>query len=177
MIEYRRAVQDDYPAIAKLHAASWQQHYRGIFSDSYLDSEAEHDRMQVWKKRMLSPADNQYVTLAVQDGAIVGFACLFLDHDPEVGSMIDNLHVAKDCQRSGTGTKLMRICAEKIILDAMVKKMHLWVFELNILARGAYEKAGGKLFETVETENEDGTRAYACCYTWDMGALQLLTKG
>ncbi len=177
MIEYRRAVHDDYPAIAKLHAASWQQHYRGIFSDSYLDNKVEQDRMQVWEKRMRLPADNQYVTLAIQDNAIVGFACLFLDYKPAIGSLLDNLHIAKHCQRSGIGKKLMRVCAEKIIMYAAIKKMHLWVFEVNTLARTAYEKAGGKLFETIETENEDGTSASACCYTWDIAALQLLIEG
>gem|GEM_PF-1761728 len=36
-MQFRAAEYGDYPAIACLHAKSWQGHYQGILSDDYLD--------------------------------------------------------------------------------------------------------------------------------------------
>ena len=50
----------DYKKIAKLHVKSWQQHYRGDFSDHFLDVEATSEREEVWKDRLTNPSPNQY---------------------------------------------------------------------------------------------------------------------
>ena len=34
---YRNATPDDASTIAEIHTLSWQQNYRGIWSDEYLD--------------------------------------------------------------------------------------------------------------------------------------------
>jgi len=176
MIELRRAVFADYPAIAALHADSWRQHYRGIFSDHWLDTEVENNRSAVWRERLSKPAGNQHVTIAFTGETATGFACLFLDHDPVFGSLLDNLHVTKNFQRAGIGRQLMRDCAAFIFEKSSKNNMYLWVFESNANARAAYEKSGGHQFETVKIQNEDGTQAQACRYTWDSAALQALIR-
>jgi len=167
MIVLRAAQFSDYRAISKLHAESWRQNYRGIYSDHFLDNEVEQDRLNVWQQRLKSPSSNQYVTIATLDGAISGFACLYLNNDPIFGSLLDNLHVSPDQKRSGVGRLLMKECAKYICNNASSTKMYLWVFESNKNARNFYERLGGKNFETITKQNNDGTFSRSCRYIWD----------
>ncbi len=167
MIKLRPAQYSDYTAIAKLHANSWRQHYRGILSDNYLDNDVEEDRLNTWYERFKSPAENQVVTIAELDETIAGFCCAFLNVDPVFGSLIDNFHVAMNFQRSGVGKMLFKESARMIHEKSDNKKMFLWVFEANKNARVVYERLGGTCFETIDKENEDGTVSKTCRYTWD----------
>ena len=167
MIKLRPAQFSDYTAIAKLHANSWRQHYRGILSDHYLDNDVEKDRVDTWHERFKNPADNQVVTIAELGEAIAGFCCVFLDDDPVFGSLIDNFHVSMNFQRSGVGKLLLKESARIIHDKSDNLKMYLWVFEANTNARIVYERLGGTCFETIDKENEDGTVSKTCRYTWD----------
>ena len=77
MITLREAQFSDHAAIAKLHADNWRQHYRGILSDHYLDNEVEQERLDTWYERLKSPAENQFITMAMLDEYPRGFL-LFL---------------------------------------------------------------------------------------------------
>ncbi|MCU7548337.1 GNAT family N-acetyltransferase [Chitinophagaceae bacterium LB-8] len=172
MIELREAQFSDYAAIAKLHAESWKQNYRGIYSDHFLDNEVEQDRSDVWHQRLQFPSKNQRVTIATQDGSIVGFSCLYYNDDPNFGSLLDNLHISTSVQGSGIGTLLIRSCATQIFDNCTSDKMYLWVYESNIKARKFYERLGGVKLETVEKQNPDQTLSRVCRYIWnDVSAL------
>lgn len=88
-LRFRRALRADAAAIAALHADSWQRHYRGAFSDAFLDGEVEADRAAVWSERF--------------------------DADPAWGALLDNLHVVHDRQRGGVGARLLRLSAETVV--------------------------------------------------------------
>ncbi len=163
----REARLSDNKAIAQLHAKSWQQHYRGIFSDHYLDHEVNTDLLETWYSRLKSPVQNQIIILAIQDEVIAGFCCFFLDDDPHFGTLLDNLHVSAHLHKSGIGKRLINACAQKINEQARMKKMYLWVFEQNTNARNVYAHLGGIHFETVLKENPDGTKASCCRYLWE----------
>ena len=167
MVELRDARFTDYAAIAQLHASSWQQHYRGLMADLFLEAEVEQERRDAWYERLKFPPANQEVILATVDKSIIGFACLCLDDDPVYGSLLDNLHVSAGVQKSGVGKVLLRECASRIGEKGSSRKMYLWVFELNKEARAVYEHLGGKNKEIVEKENFDGGKAKVCRYTWD----------
>ena len=167
MVILRDAQFSDHAAIAKLHAANWQQYYRGILSDHYLDNEVGQDRFDVWYKRLSSPAANQQVTVAVFNNEIVGFAGLFLDDDPFFGSLLDNLHVSTQLQKTGIGKLLMQDCAKNVRDRADIKKMYLWAYESNVNARKVYEHLEGVCYETVESRGEDGVNKRVCRYTWN----------
>ena len=49
---YRVGVGVDFPQVATLHAESWRRHYRGAYSDAYLDGDVVADRLEVWGERM-----------------------------------------------------------------------------------------------------------------------------
>lgn len=166
MIKLRDARFSDHTDIAQLHANNWQQHYRGIFSDQYLDMDVHNDLLDTWSRRLLSPIPNQIVRIAVQNETIAGFSCMFLDDDPTFGALLDNLHVASHLHKSGIGKLLLRECAKNISEQTQKKSMYLWVFEKNTNARNVYSHLGGTHVETVFKENPDGTMANVCRYIW-----------
>ena len=166
MIELRDAQFSDYDSIARLHAASWRQTYRAIYSDHFLDHEVEQDRAAVWYDRLSSPHSRQQVIVAVQDETIIGFACLFLDDDPAYGSLLDNLHIASHWQKAGIGKRLLQACAQRIENLGNSRKLYLWVYESNANARRVYERLGAAHIETVEQPTASGNNALACRYVW-----------
>jgi GNAT superfamily N-acetyltransferase len=172
MIALRPAQFPDYTSIAKLHAESWRQNYRGIYNDNFLDNEVEQNRSDTWHKRLKFPDPNQYVTVAVFNEGIVGFSCILLNDDPAFGSLLDNLHVLSDLQNTGIGRSLMKDCAKTILNKANNNKMYLWVYEVNKNARAVYERLGGTCYEIAVKQNEDGTHSSTCRYIWnDVSAL------
>jgi hypothetical protein len=48
---FRAARPDDAGAIAGLHADSWQRHYRGAFSDAFLDGDVAGYLLPLWTDR------------------------------------------------------------------------------------------------------------------------------
>jgi len=167
MIKLRPAQVTDSSAIAALHADNWRRTYRGIYSDAFLDRDLDGNRSALWHGRLSTPADNQYVTLAVEQETVAGFACLYLDNDPTFGSLLDNLHVVAHFRNQGIGRLLMQDCWRLVAEKATIKTMYLWVFEANQNARSAYERLGGTNVETVQHQNEDGSQAMICRYVWN----------
>lgn len=167
MIKLREAQFPDYRLIAKLHSTSWQKSYRGILSDAFLDHEVEQERNDAWFKRLQFPTTNQQVTIATNNENMVGFSCILLDDDPDFGSLLDNLHVSITMQKSGIGKLLMKDCARTVYEKGSSNKMYLWVYESNTNARTFYERLEGKKFETIKTQNPDGTRSPVCRYIWN----------
>src|SRR5438132_4696687 len=128
--DYREATARDVDAIASLHADSWRRHYRGAYSDSFLDNEVFADRLAVWTNR-LQRADrsNECTIIAGRDGAILGFAHTILNNDPRWGALLDNLHVRHDRKDSGIGTRLVAETARAVIERTPSSGLFLWVLE------------------------------------------------
>jgi len=53
VIDYRPASARDADAIARLHARSWRENYRGEFHDSFLDGDLDGERLRVWRERLV----------------------------------------------------------------------------------------------------------------------------
>jgi ribosomal protein S18 acetylase RimI-like enzyme len=167
MIALKDACPDDYKAIAKLHADSWKKYYRGMYSDKFLDDDVYPNRLDVWRERLSTPALNQQVIIAFDEGNITGFACIYINDDPVFGTLLDNLHVTSSMQRSGIGTMLIKEAARRSYEKDEHSKFYLWVLELNANARRFYDNLGGTNYETVDKKNLDGSVSKACRYTWD----------
>jgi ribosomal protein S18 acetylase RimI-like enzyme len=140
-MEFRSAGVDDAAAVAALHADSWRRHYRGAYSDSFLDGDVVTNRLGVWAERLAAPADTATV-LAEEDGELKGFVHVMFDHDPEWGSLVDNLHVHYTQQRTGIGTQLMAHAARAVIDQAAGDAIYLWVLEQNTRAQAFYLATG-----------------------------------
>ena len=86
MLQYREATIADIEQITFLHADSWRRHYKGIWSNEFLDNAVYQDRLDIWRNRLQSPAQNQYTLLAIMENKLQGFACIYTDDDPVFGS-------------------------------------------------------------------------------------------
>lgn len=117
--QFRTAGPGDAAAVARLHADSWRRHYRGAYSDAYLDGDVLTDRLAVWSGRLAAPEGTR--TLLAEDGTeVLGFVHVVLDEDPEWGTLVDNLHVTSARQRTGVGRALLTRAAQEAVAGRAV---------------------------------------------------------
>ena len=154
--EVRLAHLDDAAAIAALHADSWRRHYRGAYSDSFLDGDVVDDRLEVWTARLSTPSPGSATLVMSELGALVGFAHLFLDEDSRWGSLVENLHVVSERHRRGLGRRLMVAAAATVRERSTHPGLYLWVLEQNVRAQRFYEALGGVCVERAPCPRPGG---------------------
>jgi hypothetical protein len=81
-LRFRAARPGDTHAIARLHADSWQRHYRGAYSDAFLGSDVAGYLLLVWTERLSAPHRRARTILAERGGEVVGLAHTLLGEDP-----------------------------------------------------------------------------------------------
>ena len=185
-LRFRTAGQGDAQAVAALHADSWKRHYRGAFSDAFLDGEVPGFLLDRWAKRLAAPDPRDRTILAElnQEGGVtlVGMAHTVLDDDPAWGALLDNLHVGYGLKRQGVGTRLLSLTAQAVLAARPGSGLYLWVLEQNTNARAFYDARGGTCVESREVMPPGGDPARLdgkprCLrYTWPDPA-RLLADG
>ncbi|MCR9575622.1 GNAT family N-acetyltransferase [Vibrio alginolyticus] len=143
-MDLRLAEYKDYERIAHLHADSWKRHYRGILSDNYLEKEAIDDKLLIWQTRLTNPPFNQHIVLAEEGGLLLGFVCVFGNHDFERGTFIDALHVDDSYRGRGIGKQLLLAVAEWQQQYFKDTGLYLEVVSQNISAIEFYRHIGGQ---------------------------------
>ncbi len=138
----RLANSSDAQAIAAPHADSWRRHYRGAYSDAFLDGDMTSDRLAAWRKRLREPDPLRYTIVVEHGGDLLGFAHTAFDEDPTWGALLDNLHVTHGHKRRGIGSQLLALTALAVIERRT--GLCLWVQEQNVAAQAFYEAHGGK---------------------------------
>jgi ribosomal protein S18 acetylase RimI-like enzyme len=171
MIEFRPAKPSDAESIAHLHAQSWRENYRGAFLDEYLDGDLPGERLRAWRERLDHPPSNQLVQLALDEAHLVGFVCAVGAHDPQWGSLVDNLHVAHDAKRNGIGSCLMRQAGAWLASLDPELAVYLLVLEVNAPARLFYERLGARNAGVSTMETHGGAVVRSCRYTWPRAEL------
>jgi ribosomal protein S18 acetylase RimI-like enzyme len=141
-VSIRLADTADARSIALLHADSWRRHYRGAYSDFYLDGDLESERLAVWTDRLNQP-EGTITLLAEMKRRPLGFIHLRLDEEPVWGQLVDNLHVISAQQRTGIGTRLLDDAARRVVAHRPNSGMYLWVLEQNTAAQAFYRARGG----------------------------------
>ena len=145
-LRFRAAGPDDAEKVALLHADSWRRHYRGAYSDSYLDGDIVTDRRSAWPSLLADQAASTTI-LAEDATGLVGFVRVIFDADDRWGSLVDNLHVVHGRQRAGIGTALLACAARAVAERAANGAMYLWVLEQNTAAQRFYQALGGTCAE------------------------------
>jgi len=143
ILRCRSATPADADAIAALHADSWSRHYRGAYSDAYLDRDAQEDRRSVWQERFRVEPEDQLTIVAEQGGDLAGFAHTRIDADPEWGALLENLHVRHNLKRQGVGRALMAETAVALLQRRPTSPLYLWVLRQNVAAQAFYAALGG----------------------------------
>jgi GNAT superfamily N-acetyltransferase len=146
-LRFRAACPRDAQAIAALHAGSWQRHYRGAFSDLFLDHDAAGYLLPLWTARLATPDPRARTILAERDGTVAGVAHTLLGQHATWGAFLDNLHVAYGLKRQGIGTRLLALTARAVLDWSPASGLYLWVLEQNSDARAFYTARGGACVE------------------------------
>ncbi|MBW8805041.1 MAG: GNAT family N-acetyltransferase [Catenulisporales bacterium] len=151
----RTATPADAATVARLHAVSWRRHYRGAYADAYLDGDVVSDRLAVWTRRLADPEGT--LTLLAEDATeALGFVHIVFDDDSTWGSLIDNLHITPDHQRTGVGRSLLTLAAQAATRQATHPGLYLWVLEQNDAAQHFYRAMGGNIVEKATVSDPGG---------------------
>lgn len=143
---FRAARPSDAADVAALHTDSWRRHYRGAYSDAFLDGDVAADRLVVWTDRLArsEPSAGTCTVLAERSGALVGFAHAVFDEDPEWGTLLDNLHVADGLKRRRIGSRLLSLTVQAVLDRPERTGLYLWVLGQNVDAQAFYRARGGR---------------------------------
>jgi ribosomal protein S18 acetylase RimI-like enzyme len=163
---FRKAHADDAERIARLHAESWRQTYRGMMRDEFLDGDAVSNRLQFWRDLMAKSDEQKLVLVADEGSTLAGFICATRNEDVLWGSYVDNLHVAAAHRSHGVGMMLMRMAAEWLCSTAPHCSVYLWVMQANARARRFYEGIGASNVGIRFLLDAGGGSAPNCRYVW-----------
>ncbi|GCB51670.1 GNAT family N-acetyltransferase [Streptomyces sp. NL15-2K] len=178
----RAAGPGDAESVALLHADSWRRHYRGAYSDAFLDGDVVADRRSVWSARLSAPGSSATV-VAEDDTGLTGFVHVVFDEDGRWGSRVDNLHVTQHRRRSGLGTALLSRAAKAVTERARGDGMYLWVLEQNTAAQAFYQAMGGTRVEKAPVPAPGGVASRLAGspamlrFTWPDASLLAQTGG
>jgi GNAT superfamily N-acetyltransferase len=143
-VELREARRGDESAVADIHVRAWQEAYRGLIPDEFLDELDPEDRARTYTFE--SPERDAPTTqLAVQEGedcgeVILGFVtfCRSRDADAPDDGEIVALYVDPDRYEGGVGRMLMAE-ARRRLWEAGFAEALLWVLDGNDRAARFYE--------------------------------------
>jgi GNAT superfamily N-acetyltransferase len=144
-LQFRLAASADAEAVAALHADSWRRHYRGAYSDVFLNGDVYGDRLVAWTARLTEPDQLSWTILAEGGEGLVGFGHTIFEADSRWGALLDNLHVVPEEKRRGIGSRLLALTAEAVLERGT--GLYLWALEQNVDARAFYEARGGRCVE------------------------------
>ncbi len=137
----RPANPDDAPAIAAIHAASWQQAYRGIMPDAFLDGLTSVSRLPMWRDILDGQRPGVQVWVAEAAGDIAGFVSFGpVVSDPATGDLT-TLYLHPERTGRGIG-RLLLARAVSEMRGAGYRTARLQVLRDNGRARRVYEAAG-----------------------------------
>ncbi len=181
-VKYRYAAPSDASRIAAIHAASWRRHYRGDYSDSFLDHDVVPDRLAVWTERMRNKPPNECTLVAESEGEMIGFCHTILDHNPTWGALLENLHVVSTWKRRSVGRQLMARLADLVLERTPAQGLYLWVLQQNAAAQAFYAANGGRRAERDMVTPPGGItdrlngKPSKLRYVWtDLAALSVLS--
>jgi GNAT superfamily N-acetyltransferase len=144
-IRIRPARQLDAEGIAGVHVASWQETYRGIMPQRFLDARTVKDRTALWELSLSQLGPGQVVLVAEDEsGQIVGFISGGPTRVPDFGpgGEIYALYVLQRYQGRGLGRALFDGCRNALRQEGMAR-LTLSVLRANP-SRGFYLKMGGR---------------------------------
>ncbi len=176
-IQFSEANIKDTQGIARLHAQSWRENYKGSVSDEYLTKQADADRLNIWTIRLTDPKPNQWVLKAELEQQLIGFICLYGEHHKEYGTMVDNLHVESKLKGQKIGTQLLNHAANWAKQNFPQLPVYLEVLKNNAAAIGFYQSLGGKYVGDAIWNAPCGTKVDELLYQWDSPEHLLIQSG
>lgn len=162
----RVATEVDFPALARVHVASWQAGYRGIMPDQFLDGLSVARFETTWREMMALASQTNLVCELNQE--VVGFATCGptrdFDQDPATKAELYAIYLVAAHWGKGYGHALGQRVRDELI-ESGYQEVTLWVLEANARARRFYEREGFTLDPGAVKEFKlEGTRLLAVRY-------------
>jgi GNAT superfamily N-acetyltransferase len=163
-VSFRKATENDIPAVARVYVESVRQSFAGIEPQSYLDRLSVEQRQKTMSDRFARSSYRLYV--AENDNGVIGFIDCGkpvldgLPHERQVFSF----YLLPEYQRQGVGARLFKLCISRVVAEGC-NSLCLDTIEASPY-RVFYEKLGGSVIGngTHRIENEDFSTVI---YGWD----------
>lgn len=160
----KKAELQDAERLAEISVQGWQESYRGIIDQAYLDTISYAKRLKWRKERLVSQTPQSIHLMVCVNDEIIGFCDAGPTRHPvgEVVGEVYALYVLELYKKQGIGSALWCHATDHLFDQDLIPFM-VWVLEKNMPARAFYEKQGGRMIKTEE--NDIGGRLYAeVCY-------------
>jgi GNAT superfamily N-acetyltransferase len=143
MTSIRDARAEDAVEVAGVHIRAWQEAYRGLLPDEYLDGLRVEERAARYSLGSSDP-DSPHTILAVEDdGTIAAFASLGSSRDEDAPDAGEVYALYVDPPRWGTGVGRLLMAEAKTRLRARgFHEAILWVLFGNAAAARFYRADG-----------------------------------
>ena len=144
--QIRTATSGDASGIARVQVVTWQQTYRGILPDSFLDGLDVERSAESWRSVV---ADRRRVTHVVDSMGIVGFCtCGPSRGDPSgFRGEVEAIYVHPAEQGQGHGTALVHAAMDWLAAKRLTPVL-VWALEANTRAHGLYQSLGARRLDT-----------------------------
>lgn len=162
-IGLREARRGDELGVAEVHVRAWQEAYRGLIADEFLDALDPRDRATRYAFEA-SGRTAPTTLLAVEgegdEGAIAGFVTFgpSRDEDAPGRGEVHALYVDPDRYRGGVG-RLLMAAARRRLREAGFTEAILWVLRGNERAARFYEGEGWARDGATRVEQPYGVRS------------------
>jgi ribosomal protein S18 acetylase RimI-like enzyme len=167
----RPATAGDATQIALIHVRSWQEAYRGLVPQDYLDHLDPADRVARWRRHiqgtdwsrsgvLVAPAGDEPAGATTPAHAeLAGFVSYGpsrdADADPAVIGEVSTIYVLAEAWGRGLGRRLMSGAVEHLT-SAGYSQATLWVLPANARARRFYAAAGWSEDAAVQEDSSLG---------------------
>lgn len=161
----------DAEDLARVHVTSWQETYRGLLPDAYLNAMSIASHARRWRAGLMGARARDVVLAAADRSGILGYASGQPSRSgvPREGE-VATLYVLRSAQGRGLGQALMTGCARALAAQGATSLV-ISVLRDNLRARGFYEHLGGQA-DAPRPEPGPGGVLYEVAYRWaDIGAL------
>ncbi|MDP4087007.1 MAG: GNAT family N-acetyltransferase [Bacillota bacterium] len=138
----RKARKEDALQIAEVHVRSWQQTYKGIISQEFLDQIKVENRLSLWKNILSTPSEDSLVYVAENsEGQVVGFASFGIEriNNQKTEAELYAIYIIDEYKRGKIGTRLLLFGVEELVNQGF-KSLLVWVLAKN---------PGRKFYESV----------------------------
>lgn len=163
----RKAIPGDEEGLAKTHIQSWQETYKNIVPQGYLDSLPNelHERIQNWSKTILNP--KRWLWVATIDDQIVGFALFGLPRDSNKDGYIElgAIYLLEKFKGLGIGFSLLSE-GFSFMYTLGYKKSYCWVLDGNPTVK-FYERSGAKFSGDIKNDEIGGQKFNELAYEWE----------
>jgi len=166
-IKIRTAKPGDEAGLAKVHIRSWQEAYKGLIPQDYLDNLSSElkNRIEMWKSILTNP--KRWAWVAEGANGIVGFALFGPPRDENRDGFIElgAIYLLASEKGKGIGFSLLSAGFNKM-KDLGYKKAYCWVLENNPTIK-FYERSGAVFSKKTKVDEIGGKIFNELAYEWD----------